>query len=183
MSNSIIMSKASEIEKAIVSIRRRGQKLDIDIQSCALSCLHHIEAHKDITLLCKLYDAMPKSSRRNALIEWAVAFGRVIWVKKGEELEGKGGKKIKADETGFYFDRSKDCKVDLKKADTAENKWWLFAPEKPYRPWSEQAMAIKLYKEARTRLEKNDKRDTVSENGVAAIQQLCEALGVDTSKL
>lgn len=66
-----------EIETAIVSIQRRGKQLDNDIQNCGLSIMAHFDKHHDITLVNKLFAAMPKGSRRAALAEWFVKFGGV----------------------------------------------------------------------------------------------------------
>lgn len=68
---------AAAITKAIISIQGRGAKLDGDIQTAGLSILAHIEEHGDTTLADRLYNAMPKGSRRLALAEWFLAYGSV----------------------------------------------------------------------------------------------------------
>lgn len=70
------MNKA-DIEAAIVSINKRGAKLDQDIHLTALSCAAHHLAHRDYTLLNRLWLAMPKGSRRTALTEWYIQFAGV----------------------------------------------------------------------------------------------------------
>lgn len=67
---------AKDVDKMIVSIKGRGAKLDGDIHSTAMACLFHADTHGDITLMCRLLLAMPKSTRRNALAQWAVKFGK-----------------------------------------------------------------------------------------------------------
>lgn len=160
----------ADIEKAILSIRNRGKRLDEDIQHVGLSCLYHIEQHGDITLLVSLFNALPASSRGNAFIEWAVSFGRVLYVTKGmdylgKDEEGKVGM-VKAAEAGFVFDRNKDCEVDLEKADLPENKWWMYAAEKPYKPFSLQAALLVQLKTAKAKLAKADERDKVTSDEV-----------------
>lgn len=71
-------AKAADVEKLIAGIKNRGAKLDNDIHSAAVACLWHTEKHGDYTLMNRLLMAMPKSTRRNALAQWAIAFGKVM---------------------------------------------------------------------------------------------------------
>lgn len=71
------MKDIKTIKAAIKSIRERGAKLDNDIQLTALDTLQHAGAHGDVTLVNELYLAMPAGSRRSALAEWLITFGKV----------------------------------------------------------------------------------------------------------
>ena len=55
----------------------RGEALDKNIQVTAESIAAHIEKHGEVSLAIKLYNAMPQGSRRNALVQWFVSFGKV----------------------------------------------------------------------------------------------------------
>jgi len=112
-----LITTATEINKAIDSVQRRGKKLDDDIQLTALSCLNHIEQHGDVTLICRLFNVMPKGSRRNALAQWALAFGKV------QLNDDKDTKK----ELPFKYNKASN--TDLEGA--AESPWYTFKPEKP----------------------------------------------------
>lgn len=79
---------AAAVTKFIESIRVRGAKLDKDIHSAACASLNHAEKHGDYTLLNKLILAMPKSSRRNALVLWSLKFGKFL-LNDGKEHDGK----------------------------------------------------------------------------------------------
>src|SRR5574337_342395 len=70
---------AAGIEKAI---KGRGAKLDADIQTAGLSIINHVAEHGDTTLADRLFDAMPKGSRRVMLAEWFVAFGMIRTLDK-----------------------------------------------------------------------------------------------------
>jgi len=70
------MDKAG-IEKAIESVHNRGKKLDGDIQGAGLSILNHIQQYGEVSLAIKLFQALPKGSRRNALADWFMKFGKV----------------------------------------------------------------------------------------------------------
>lgn len=72
----VYLDKAG-IEKGIKSIASRGLSLDKDIQLVGESVLAHIAEHKEVSLFKKLYDSLPKGSRSNALVAWALAFGQI----------------------------------------------------------------------------------------------------------
>ncbi len=71
-------ASAKDVDKFIVSIKNRGAKLDHDIHSAAMACLNHADKHGDTTLMVRLLMALPKSTRRNALGQWAIAFGKFM---------------------------------------------------------------------------------------------------------
>lgn len=109
----------SAINKAIASIKNRGAKLDNDIQLVGLSVLAHTAEHGDTSVMDALVNAMPKSARKLALVEWMLAYGRA------EKLDPKlDAEAIKA---GRVFKYNKERKLDLVGA--TENKWWEFKPE------------------------------------------------------
>lgn len=93
-----IIKGAALIAKAILSISNRGAKLDGDIHLAGVSVLAHVTEHGDTTLADKLVQAMPKGSRKLALVEWMLAHGQV------SVLDAKAAK-----ETGrvFAIDRAK----------------------------------------------------------------------------
>lgn len=76
-------SKA-DIEKSILSIIKRSASVDRDIQLTALQCLNHVELHGDVTLFNRLYLGLSKGMKRNALAQWAIAFGK-LEINTGED--------------------------------------------------------------------------------------------------
>lgn len=99
-----IIKGAADIQKAIASIQNRGAKLDTDIHVAGVSVLKHIAEHGDTTLADRLVAAMPKGSRRVALVEWMLAFGQV------HKLDPKLHKEAIA--AGRLFSYAKDRKYD-----------------------------------------------------------------------
>lgn len=90
------MDKAG-IELAIKSITNRGASLDKDIALTGLSVLAHIAQHKEVSLFQKLYAALPKGSRSNALVAWALQYGQIAVnmdkdTKKARPFVFDGGK-------------------------------------------------------------------------------------------
>lgn len=69
------IKSSAEIDKQIKAIKATGTKLDGMIQQCGLDVLAHLEAHHDITLLNRLYVALPQGARKSAFAEWALKFG------------------------------------------------------------------------------------------------------------
>ena len=114
---------AAEINKAIASIANRGKKLDADIQAAGLSIVHHADSHGDSTLADKLVHALPKGSRKLALVEWMLAFGKLRLLDKANPDDGV---RIA---TGAFFAYDKTKRTDLESA--AQKPWFDFKPEAP----------------------------------------------------
>ena len=112
---------AAEINKAIASIASRGKKLDADIQTAGLSILNHVQEHGDSTLADKLVLALPKGSRKLALTEWLLAFGKLRILDKTnvDDAARIGAGAI------FAYDKTKS--TDIESA-TAKS-WYDFKPE------------------------------------------------------
>lgn len=98
-----LIQGAAAINKAIASIQNRGAKLDSDIHLCGVSALAHASEHGDPSLCDKLVQAMPRGSRKLALVEWMLAHGQIV------TLDVKVAK-----ETGrtFALDRTKVLDLD-----------------------------------------------------------------------
>lgn len=103
-----IINNAAAIDKAILSIKNRGAKLDGDIQIAGLSVLAHIDAHGDTTLADRLFNVMPKGARRLALAEWMLAFGKVRTLVKTskEDAEAIAAGRV------FAFDKTKATNME-----------------------------------------------------------------------
>lgn len=102
------------IGKAIAGITKRGAKLDADIQHCALSILAHVDQHGNITLVNQLYLGMPKGSRKAALTEWLLKFGKV------QANTGDDKKTVP-----FLFDKTRTTNLD----GAIESPWYDFKPD------------------------------------------------------
>ena len=80
------MRDKKAIETSINQIKVSGQKLDDKIQAVALEVLEHVEQNSEASLACKLYNALPKGARKNALVAWFLEFGK-IKVNTGKDKE------------------------------------------------------------------------------------------------
>lgn len=108
-----------DIEYAIGVIKVRGEEFDQAVQQVQLSVIHHMDLHGDITLFEGLFAALPKGSRRNALAEHAVKYGKLVINLDADP------KKRKA--KPFLYDKAKT--TDL--AGAQAEPWFEMSPEKP----------------------------------------------------
>lgn len=109
------MRTAKEISVSIGQIKVSGQKLDDKIQAVALEVLAHIQEHKEVSLACKLHQALPKGARKNALVAWFLEFG-AISVNTGK------------DKDSIPLKFNKEAQTNL--AGAASTPWFQFKPEK-----------------------------------------------------
>ena len=86
--------------KSIASIKARGKRLDKDIHTALCSAVWHRQEHGDNTLIAEVINAMPKGSRANAAIQWAVTFGGVDYNGKDKNK----GVKFKNNEADILLD-------------------------------------------------------------------------------
>lgn len=104
----IIEKSKDLLEKLISKIKSVGEQLDADIHNAAVSCLYHAEQHGDVTLATRLVAAMPRSSRRKALIYWFETFGPLVFDTEKEAFHVSRAKEKapyqveQASETPFY---------------------------------------------------------------------------------
>ena len=104
-----------QVNNKIKLIRTNGAKLDNLIQEAAIGCIEHAAAHGDVRPANQLWDAMPKSARRNALGMYLVEYG-AIRVNTGKDKE----------QSRFKF--KKDFETDVAAARAVM--WFSFKPEK-----------------------------------------------------
>jgi hypothetical protein len=72
------------IEKEIKSIATTGAKFQERVKVCALSCVEHIKAHGDNTLLLKLLQALPNGLRSQSFIQFCEQFAGVKYINRDE---------------------------------------------------------------------------------------------------
>jgi hypothetical protein len=94
-----IIKTAAEINKAIASIANRGFKLDGDIHKAGVSVLAHASECGDPSLADKLVNAMPKGSRKLALVEWMLAHGQIAKLDPKVDTKAIAGRVFKLDRT------------------------------------------------------------------------------------
>ena len=116
-----LLTDAASLTAAINSIAKRGAILDRDIWAAGVSCLMHIEQHSDTTLLNDLVNALPKGARKQAFVEWALAYGKVRLLDRDNEADKD---KIAKGQV-FRLDRTKETD----QVSAMANAWYDFKPE------------------------------------------------------
>lgn len=135
---------------AIASIKTRGAKLDNDIQLTGLSILAHIQQHREVSLFGQLYDAMPKGSRKNALLKWAVAFGAISVNMDKDTCKAQP----------FLFNKERaDSEAGSNLQGATDKPWFTFKPEATPRDAFNLEATIKALQEL---LAKQVKAGTIS---------------------
>ena len=112
----VLIESEAKINAVIATISKNGQKLDTLVHQAAVSCLKHIDMHHNVTVMTKLVDALPASARKNALRDWALAFGKLGW-----------------DEDAECFTYAKDKATMLEEAMITP--YWKYKPEAKYVPF------------------------------------------------
>lgn len=125
------------IDKAILSLHKRGQALQAEMHKIAVSVLAHVNEHKDVRVVAKMLAAMPEASRTNALRAWFEHFGPVGFGEKDN-----------------IFHKPKNVNMQA----AAATPFWKFQPEAAYQPIDVEAKLSALIK-ALTKDESETKRD------------------------
>ena len=120
-SNLVIINDIKALNEAIKSIGRRGAILDRDIWAAGVSCLLQIAEHSNTTALNDLVNALPKGARKQAFVEWALAYGQVRLLDRANEADQD---KIAKGQV-FNLDRTKD----FDQVSAMANAWYDFKPE------------------------------------------------------
>jgi len=111
------MRTAAEMKKDHKNWGTRGTKWVKDGQTYALEVLGHVDKHGDSTVADSLVAAMPKGTKRNGMIEFMLAFGKLIVHPGADAKQGK------------FFAFSKEKSTDL--AAAAKKPWYDFQPDTP----------------------------------------------------
>ncbi|WP_156164416.1 hypothetical protein [Bradyrhizobium sp. LTSP885] len=139
------------IEDALMSIHRRGQTLQADIHVAACSVLQHLGQHSDIRIVAKLLNAMPEMGRKNAMRDWFVEYGPVMF--DGDQPVFMQGGKVRL-------------------GDAMANPFWKFSPEKPYEAIDVAALIASTIK----KLQKDEKEAKANHGSlIAGLEKLIPA--------
>lgn len=119
-----LITDGKQFAAACASIRKRGAKLDADIQHAALSAIAHNDkekskggiGHGNIGYVNMLFTSMPLGSRKSALTAWLLEFGM---------LRANDGDNKK--EMPFIHDKERETNM----VEAAANPWFTFKLDLP----------------------------------------------------
>lgn len=156
-----LLTKTTDIEKAITSINKRGKTLDRDIHVAACSALNHCAQHNDTIYINRLIESMPKGSRVNALRDFMEKFGNIAY---NEETK--------------VFDYKKGKKADIEKAQ--EKSWTEFKPEPQFKGFDlEQQLKQVLVKASKMLQDSNPEHQSKIKVDTNQVEALAELLGIE----
>lgn len=143
-----IITDQKALKGLIARIKTAGAKLDTNIQVAGLSALQLIEDHSDIMAAEQLVEAMPRSARKHALVEWMLAYGKVRKLSKEnpDDIDAIAKGRV------FAFDRKRKTDID----GACEKPWYEFKPERPLaEAFDAQAAAMSLMNRINNAANKN----------------------------
>ena len=130
VANITIILGADKLNEKIADVATKGKTLDTLIHRTAVSCVYHAREHGDSTQLRELVDAMPKSGRRKALIDWVEAH---VPVDKSEDE--KGMSKTRDTKDGYTLKLRKGRKPEeFLLAECAAKPFWDYTPDRSTAP-------------------------------------------------
>lgn len=158
IANVTIITDAAKLNDTIADVARKGKTLDNLIHRAGVSCMYHAREHGDVTKMVGLIQAMPKASRRKALVAWIEAHMPVDEVKDN------------ATETTIKLTKGRKAD-DFLLADAAATPFWDFTQERaPVAMTVERA--IKAFENA---LKKAVEQGNATESDVAALENAVSA--------
>lgn len=138
------------LDKAIVDVIKQGKDYEQQLHVVACSALQHSIKHHNTTPMDTLIRGLGGSTRKNALIAWAVQFGEC---KPSED--GKGVEHAK---------KEGDLEGGMAKP------FWEFKPEAPFTPFDLGAELAKLV--LRAEKAAKDDRNSLPEAGFRELREL-----------
>lgn len=131
------------IEKAIKLFAASEKAREKELHKVLVSALAHTVEHGDSTVFRCAVDAISTSRRKNAVNDWAIAYGPFVWNEKDKALDfdKDKAKRIRAD-------KAADGKTPLSIATAMSDPFWDFKPEPPYKPVDLLADLKRLVKKA-----------------------------------
>jgi len=153
-----LIKGAKNLDHHIGVIKRAGKKFDDAVQRVALSIAHHVHEHGDATKATMLVEALNKGARTNALKAWFEAHAKVRWDEKAKV---------------FKFKKNGNTKLEL----GAENPWYNFKPEPPYRPLDLLAEIDKLIERATKQAQNANELDDIPMDKLAELVAMRAKMG------
>lgn len=145
----------ADIEKAIVSTRKKVVNIQIEYQRIAISVAMHVVQHRELTLVNKLFESM-KSTGLNlaSMKKWFDEYAPVTFTEKGELIAA--------------YDKPFVLATAMEKA------WWLEKTSNEYVPFNDLQAFLAFFekfdkKVAKSKPEKGDSVNPELYNAIRAV--------------
>lgn len=163
-----LITDGAALTKFIDDVCVNHKKVEGQIHVAACSALFHANEHRNADMMMRLMAGLGGSVRRNALIAWAVEFGK---------LEASiDGKSVQFAEKGVEGETAEDAKARwaLKQEAAQSKPFWDFKPEAPFQAFDLNAQIQKLIKAAEKAA--NDTRNNVPAKELLELRKLAIGL-------
>lgn len=161
----ITIIAGDKLVKFIDDVCVNHKKVEGQIHVAAVSCLFHANEHRNADMMMRLMAGLGGSVRRNALIAWAVEYGKLEATADGKSVQF-AEKAHEGEDVKLYWE---------KRLELAMGKpFWDFKPEAPFQAFDLNAQIQKLIKSAEKAA--NDERNNVPTAELLALRKL--ALGL-----
>jgi len=147
----------AELTKFIDKVCADHKNVEGRIHIAACSALYHANEHRNADMMMRLMAGLGGSVRRNALIAWAVEFGKLEATADGKSVQFA------------------EKELDEKAQELAQNKpFWDFKPEPPFQAFDLNAQIQALIKKAEKAA--NDERNNVPSKELMELRKLAIGL-------
>lgn len=148
-----LITDGAELVKFIDKTCAAHKNIEGQIHVAACSALYHANEHRNADMMMRLMAGLGGSVRRNALIAWAVNFGKLEATADGKSVQFA------------------EKELGEKAQETAQNKpFWEFKPEAPFQAFDLNAEIAKLVK--RSEQAANDERNNVPSKELMELRKL-----------
>lgn len=161
----ITIIAGDKLVKFIDDVCVNHKKVEGQIHVAAVSCLFHANEHRNADMMMRLMAGLGGSVRRNALIAWAVEYGKLEATADGKSVQF-AEKAHEGDDAKLYWEK----RLELAMA----KPFWDFKPEAPFQAFDLQAQIQKLIKQAEKAA--NDERNNVPAKDLLELRKL--AIGI-----
>jgi hypothetical protein len=148
-----LITDGAKLTKFIDEVCEAHKAVEGRVHIAACSALYHANEHRNADMMIRLMTGLGGSVRRNALIEWCIAFGKLEATKDGK---------------GVQF---AEKELAEKAQEAAQDKpFWEFKPEAPFQAFDLMAEIAKLVKRSEKAAAANDDRNKVPAKELMALR-------------
>lgn len=169
-----LINGAPAIDKESRLAGAAGVKLENRYQIIAVSVLHHVAKHGDISVARNMMAAFPQSLQGNQMLRFLETFGP-IRVLTADDV--KDGQYAGLEEGTIVYDKTRKLKL----AEAMEKPWWKTMKPAVYHPLDLQAEIVKLLDRVTRQQKKGvsaDKGDKIDDATVQALRALVKPAAI-----
>lgn len=160
-----LIRETAQLTAFFGEVKATGKKLDNDIQLALCSAVVHLHTHGTIVIANNAIESLSKGMRSNAARDFMMEFGPVNWNDKKKAFVFAAKKRVENFEETEKFE------------EMLATMWLTFRPEPEYKPFDAAAQLASLIKRAERHLADPKEKDLVSQEELAMLKTLADAIG------